>query len=67
MGRSRDRERPLGCTLPAALMLVVGTQVLELSSSDSELLRRRYTLAWTGHWLQQRALWVSPMPLADAL
>lgn len=43
-----------------------GTQVLELSNGDGELLRR-YTLAWTGHRLQQRTLWASPMPLADAL
>lgn len=51
MGRNYDEgEPPWSRTLPEALLLVVGTQVLELSNSEWELLRR-YTLARTSHWL----------------
>jgi hypothetical protein len=45
-------------TLPEALLLVVGTLVLELSSSEWELLRR-YTLASGSHRCRLRILWSS--------
>lgn len=47
--RKKDSDPPWSRTLPEAL-LGVGTQVLELSNSEWELLRT-YTLARTGHWL----------------